>query len=99
MAQPAPYTPQHDYSAELGTSHGTHLDEDFNDIEQTTREIRVNLSLIQADDGRLRNESVHPESFSAVSLALMAGSWIPRGAWAADTQYAQSDVVGFDNDA
>jgi hypothetical protein len=99
MAQPTAYTPQHDYSNELGTTHGTHLDEDFDDIEQTTREIRVALSLIQADDGRLRNESVHPEAFSAVSLALMAGSWVPRGAWVTSTQYAQSDVVGFNNDA
>jgi hypothetical protein len=99
MTQPTAYTPQHDYSAELGTTHGTHLDEDFNDIEQTTREIRVNLSLIQADDGGLRAEVVRPEAFSAASLALMAGSWIPRGAWVTTTQYSRSDVVAYNNDA
>jgi hypothetical protein len=99
MPQPSPYIPQHDYSSELGNVHGTHLDEDFNDIEQTTREIRVNLSLLQADDGRLRNETVHPESFSAASLALMAGSWVPKGAWIASRDYSVSDVVGYNNDA
>jgi hypothetical protein len=99
MSQPTPYSPSTNFSAELGTDLGNDLDDEFNNLEVTTRETRQNLALVQRDDGALQNEIVTPESLSAATLVLIAGGWTPRGAWVTGADYTANDVVGFDNDA
>lgn len=92
MGQPTPYVPQHDYQSELGTTHGTHLDEDLEAVRLTFDELLANLELVQRDDGKLRNRSVHPDSLSTATLAMVS-DWNPRGLWATLTVYAIKDVV------
>jgi len=98
MTQPTKYTQNHDYSDELTSSsvpgsHGAHLDTEFAELKSTTDAIIDNLALIQRDDGELKNASVHPDAFDSASLAIMGGSWLPRGAWATATVYAVGDVI------
>src|SRR5690606_17526535 len=63
-------------------------------------QIRTNLALIQRDDGKPANATVHPDAFTAAAIALMASaSWEPRGAWAATTAYAVGDLVEDDGAA
>jgi hypothetical protein len=104
MTQPTKYVQLNDFSDELTTTavpgtHGLHLDQDLQRVKSTTDQIIDNLAVIQRDDTALRNASVHPDAFSAASLALIgAGStdnlnWTPRGAWVTATVYAVGDVV------
>ncbi len=102
MAQPTAYNKTRNFTdwqaANPGTVFtGADLDNEFDDIEVTLDETLANLALIQRDDGKLRNESVHPDAFSAASLALMGGSWAPRGLWVTATAYVVGDVVEKDN--
>ncbi len=92
MAQPTDYTRQHDFSSELGTAHGTNLDGEFDAVKLSLDETLTNLARIQRDDGRLRNQSVHPDTFTTASLALM-GNLNPRGLWVTATSYAVRDIV------
>src|SRR3546814_15021780 len=60
----------------------------------TTDETRLNLALVQRDDGKLRNASVHPDALDSSTLLLLGSDrWTPRGAWAAATVYAIGDMV------
>lgn len=98
MAQPTAYTPAYDFSDYQSVSPndplpGDKVDDEFAAIKVTTDEIRVNLALIQRDDGALANRVVTPDSLSVASLALIGGGWTPRGAWVTATAYAVSDVV------
>lgn len=92
MAQPTPFVPPYDFSDELGTEHGTHLDVSFQEIQTTTDEVLANLALVQRDDGGLANLVVTPESLSQAVVAMIGG-WNPRGAWATSTAYAVRDAV------
>ncbi len=76
---------------------GTDLDMEFERLRATTDQTIDRLSEIQRDDGKLRNESVHPGSLSPEVLALI-GNIVPRGVWATKTEYAIRDVVAC-NDA
>lgn len=94
MPQPTPYTQQHDYSSELGTEHGQHLDDEFVAIRTTLSQILANLSLIQRDDGLLRNAAVHLDSLSSAVYALLAGvDGAPKGSWLTGTTYIVGDSV------
>lgn len=95
MAQPTPFNKSTTYTGDVYD--GADLDRDFDNVELTVDEICVNLDLIQRDDGKLRNQSVHPDTFNAASLGLIAGNWIPRGEWVTGTQYAVSDMVEFES--
>ena len=68
-------------------------DSEFSAVETTLDAINTNLALIQRDDGLLRNASVHQDSFSTAALALIAGTWTPRGLWVTATAYVVGDVV------
>ncbi|WP_316977272.1 carbohydrate-binding protein [Shumkonia mesophila] len=98
MAQPPAYTPAYNFS-DYQTSNpadplpGNRLDIELAAVKTTTDGIRTNLALIQRDDGAIANQVVTPDSFTAASLALIGGSWAPRGAWATTTAYAVGDVV------
>lgn len=96
MAQPTPYA--RDFAFEpLAPANvpeaGERLNGELDAIKLTTDEICENLALIQRDDGKLRNQSVHPDSLSPAVRAIIAGGWALRGPWATATAYAPKDVV------
>jgi hypothetical protein len=75
---------------------GTDLDAEFDALKVTSDSISASLSLIQRDDGALRNESVHPDALgSAIRAILAAQGGNIRGPWASATVYAIRDIVGF----
>lgn len=97
---PVQYSRQANFAAYETTSptlpkRGTDLDAEFNAIVQSLVATIQRLGEIQRDDGKLLNAVVTPEAFSTTALAIMAGSWYPRGSWAAGMAYAVSDVVSF----
>src|SRR3546814_10162505 len=104
VAQPTPYTRQYDFTDHSTNSPttpqpGVHLDAEFNAVKLTTDQIRANLALIQRDDGKIANTSVHKDAFDAGALALIGGStgWEPRGDWTASGPlYSVKDLVAFD---
>lgn len=102
MAQPTPYVPGfsftgHSVSNPGDPQPGTSLDAEHDALQATLDEVLANLALIQRDDGLLANATVHPDAFTEESLALMGGSWVPRGIWATATNYAVSDAVNHNN--
>ncbi|MGI9335797.1 MAG: carbohydrate-binding protein, partial [Gammaproteobacteria bacterium] len=92
MAQPAPYQPQHDFSIHEQVDRAA-LDAELGNIKVVLDHVLANLALLQRDDARLANDSVHPFAFSRTARALFAQAWNPRGAWSASTDYAQRDIV------
>lgn len=99
MAQPTAYQRSFNFSP-LAPANvpevGARLEDEFDALERTTDEIRNNLELIQRDDGRLRNQAVHPESLSARVRAIIAGGWSLKGPWTTATAYQAKDVVSED---
>ncbi len=98
MAAPTPYDLSYDFQSWQSVNPTRPLPADkieieFNALTLTTDQIIANLGLIQRSDGALGNGVVHPDSFTTASLALMAGSWSPEGAWLTATAYAVGDVV------
>lgn len=98
MAQPTAYVPAYDFSSFQSTSPTTPLpgdkvDDEFAALKLTTDEIRTNLAILQRDDGALATGVCAATSFATDALAIMAGSWTPRGDWVTATAYVASDVV------
>lgn len=92
MAQPPKYDRQHDFAEELETTHGAHLDDEFDTVKVTADALRENLGKIQRDDGALRNGIVTPDTLSRATLALVS-KFNPTGVWKPATKYKRSDVV------
>lgn len=99
MAQPPAYTRQislTDYQV-LNPSTplpGTSVDAEFNAVKTTLDATLRNIALLQRDDGKLRNATVTPESFSAAALVLVGANFLPRGDWVASgTLYTIGDMV------
>lgn len=99
MTQPTAYTRQADFS-DFESSNptdpksGTSLDAEFDAIKVTTDQIRTNLAILQRDDTKLGNLTVHVEALDTAARALLtteAGTI--RGAWVTATAYAVKDVV------
>lgn len=101
MTQPTPPVLLYDFSSELGTEFGLHLDANFDAIVTSLDETIANLALIQRDDGAIRNQTVHSNAFTSDALALMAGSsvasttvsWLPRGTWLTATLYNVGNII------
>jgi hypothetical protein len=94
MSAATPFVPGADYSADVSPGDlGNALDADFDDLKLTTDQIRANQALVQRDDGLPANATIHPDSFTTASLALIASDWTPRGLWLTATVYAIGDVV------
>lgn len=73
---------------------GSDLDTEFDNLENTLDATLVNLAIIQRDDTKLNNLTVHPDALDATTKALIASSgWNPRGAWVTATAYAVKDFV------
>jgi hypothetical protein len=97
MAQPTPFNRSENYTEYAAAHPGAtfppaSLDTEMNAIETTLDATLANLALIQRDDGKLANLSVHPDALSAATKALIA-AWTPRGLWATATLYTIRDVV------
>ena len=99
MSQPTQYDRLYNFvtyalANPSATYQPAYTDAEFNAIQLTLSETLINLSLIQRDDGALKNGVVTQDSFSTVVAALFAtaGSTI-RGAWVTATAYALKDVV------
>lgn len=98
MAQPTPYTRQYDFEDFQSVNPSDPLpanqvDAEFNAVRTTLDGTLQNLEIIQRDDGRLRNQSVHPESISAATLSMLNSDIVQRGNWATTTVYALNDLV------
>lgn len=99
MAQPTRYSRSYSFTGYQAANPSDPLpaqrvDAEFDAVALTTDETRANLALIQRDDGKLRNASVHPDAFDGASLLLMGSkTWVPRGAWTTSTIYAIGDMV------
>ena len=94
MTQPTAYNPAHDFSDEEGTTHGLHLDEEFQALKLTTDQIRQVIAFLQRDDGLLANGAVRMDALSQEVLSLLAASGATaRGAWLTATAYAAKDIV------
>lgn len=95
---PAPYDRQASFTSFQtpdAPTVGQDLEAEFNEIELALDETQARLAEIQRDDGRLANESVHPDSLSKAVRAILASrNGLIRGDWVAATQYAIGDVVG-----
>lgn len=73
---------------------GIDLEAEFNKLKQVTDADQARLAEIQRDDGRLRNESVHPDALSQGTRALvLVQDHEIKGAWATGLIYDQGDVV------
>ena len=94
MSQATPFVPGADYSADVVPGDtGNALDADFDALKLTTDQVRANQALLQRDDGLQANATIHPDSLTTATLALIASTWTPRGRWLTSTLYAIGDVV------
>lgn len=98
MAQPASYDRQASFSNEESLNPttktpGASLDAEFNAVKISLDQTQSNLSLLQRDDGALRNGSVGPDQL-ADSLSV---GFTLRGAWEAPENYLTGDGVTYDS--
>lgn len=99
MAQPRTYTRQFNFNDFQTTSPadplpGTQVDTELNTVKLTLDDLNTNIAKIQQDDGKIKNQSVHKDSFDAGALALMStGSYSIQGNWTASRAYAVNDLV------
>ncbi len=100
-AAPPPYIRQANFlswetSNPTAPKRGTDLDAEFDAIAESVDQTQVRLAEIQRDDGKLRNESVHPDALSPAVRALLAiGPGDILGDWASGVAYHTRDVVAY----
>jgi hypothetical protein len=98
MPAPSKYTPNTSYTSWDANNptlkpRGVDLDADFNEIKATTDATIDRLGLLQRDDGKLGNVTVHKDALDSTVLALLIATGTPRGAWLTLTAYAVKDLV------
>ena len=101
MAQPRVYSPStnftdHSTVAPSNPHSGANLDVEFVELKQNTDDLNTNIALLQRDDGKLLNASVHKDAFDQDALALIGASgsgFTPRGDWVTATAYVSGDLV------
>jgi hypothetical protein len=101
MAQPPAYSPLTDFSDDEAANVGgrstirtDRLDAELDALETTIAAIRANLSLLQRDDGKIRDAYVEAYNLSAACKAfVLATKWAARGLWLTATAYAVNDLV------
>ena len=104
MAQPRAYSITSNFNDYTTTNPsdqhpGSKFDTEFTEIKQNLDDLNANIALIQRDDGKLSNESVHKDSFDQDALTLIGlKGYTLRGSWTATTVYAVGDLVT-NNDA
>lgn len=91
MSQPQPFQRSYSYTNSFAANPtqvfpGNALDTELNNIKATTDQVLQNLTLLQNDDGTVRNGSIGPAQLSA---ALQLGFTVPT-AWAPGQSYTSS---------
>ena len=100
MAQPPAYYPTYIFRDEEFTANLLPLwDVEFGNISVTLEHLLHNLAIIQRDDTKLANGSVHPLALSAETLHLLQQSpnWKYAGRWEPYKLYDVGDIVKHDN--
>jgi len=99
MPQPPSYTPTTDFSQQeannasgRSTVNTAALDTELANIETTLDQTLSNLTLLQRDDGRLKDLVCEVHTLSPEVLNLMGGFNL-RGLWQAATAYAVNDIA------
>lgn len=99
MPQPPSYTPTTDFSQQeannasgRSTVNTAALDTELANIETTLDQTLSNLTLIQRDDGRLKDLACELHTLSPEVLSLMGGFNL-RGLWLPATAYAVNDIA------
>jgi microcystin-dependent protein len=100
MSQPTDYNPstnfsQQEFDEETLPKH----DLEYTNLAKTLKEVLHNLTLIQRDDGKLANYSVHPLALAPETIHLLniMPSWRYAGFWEPYTLYREGDIVVFQN--
>ncbi len=103
MAQPTPYSRQYNFS-DFQTSSpsdplpATQVETELNSVLGNLSGLNANIGMIQRDDGKLKNQSVHKSAFDTDSLALMGLSgFTVKGNWASATAYVVGDLVDYNS--
>ena len=98
MPQPTSYTRSYDFTdfqAQFSDQPlpASPLDSNLDAIGTSISQIINRLTLIQRDDGELKNQSVTLDSLSNTVTALLGSSIDPKGNWATATDYEVLDLV------
>jgi hypothetical protein len=100
MAQPTAYSKTTNFAQDESNNVGgramvrtSNLDSEFVNIETTLRQTLSNLSLIQRDDGQLRDSIVQLYHLSSICRLALQANMTPRGPWQTFTSYAANDLV------
>ena len=99
MAQPTPYSRQYNFDDFQTTSPttplpGVQVDNELNSVRTNLSGLNTNIALVQRDDGKLANQSVHSNAFDVDALALIGLSgYTVQGNWTAGRAYAAGDIV------
>jgi hypothetical protein len=101
MTQAASYDPTISFQEEAtalvagrSTVRPEALDAELENVSTSVNALKANATLIQRDDGELRDGVVKPHTFSVAAMALFnSGYWTPRGAWMTATLYAARDLI------
>jgi len=97
MTSPAiGYTQINDFSDELGTTLGLHLDQEFASINASLASTIASLGMVQRSDGKLLNASVRLETLHAETLrTLMIDATVFKGAWFGGDPYFVGNLATF----
>lgn len=100
MAQPTAYTKSTLFAEEernniggRGTLRNDRVDAELDGIALTLEETLANLSLLQRDDGKIRDAYVELYNLSASCRASLGVDITPRGLWATSRAYAVNDLI------
>lgn len=101
MSQPPAYVPSTDFSQDESVNVGgrstvrtDRVDAELDAIAMTLAAVRVNLALLQRDDGKIRDAYVEYYNLSSsCKAAVLATKWSAAGLWETATVYAVSDMV------
>lgn len=100
MSQPTPYVKTTDFSDDEQVNVGgrstvrtDRVDAELEAIELTLSQILVNLSLLQRDDGKIRDAFVELYNLSTSCRAAIGVDINPRGLWSTARTYAVGDLV------
>jgi hypothetical protein len=86
MSQVPVFNPSINFS-ELSVVDGESIDVLKNEIKAILDALTLRQNLLQRDDDRLANASVHAQAFSAVGLRTVAGQWDYTGDFVTGTSY------------
>ena len=89
MAQPRAYSQTTTFNDFTVTNpsdphSGSSIDTELTELKQNTDDLNTNIALLQRDDGKIKNATIHKDSFDQDALALIGASgsgFVPQGDW------------------